>query len=462
MSVWPASLWSPTLLDRTPDERGLYSWEWSALVILAAICAAFGWLVIERSAHSELRMTDFGVYSRAAWAVRVGIDPYQISDDRGWHYCYPPPFVLFVTPLADPPGGSDRAGFLPFDVSVGLWYGLSLLLAAWAAHRFALAAAPDTVPWSRRWWYHRLIPFDMCLPVIGFTLSRGQVNHLVLALLAEMVLALRRRQPIAGGWWLAAAGALKVFPGLLILYPLAAKQWRPYLGVAAGLALLMGALPAAVWGVDGAIRMNRNFFELVATPGLTNTGDATRGTELTNTSDTDSQAFHAIVHNIRHSDRATRPTNSDGLSKAPHYLLGLGMIALTLYRARRIPALLDQPAEALLAFGGLCIIMVHLAPASHMHYYVYAMPTIAGLVALDLRDRPGAALPSWGLIAVLSAWSACIVIAMLDTSSVCIRLREVGLGVWPTVVLWGYSMSRLRSGQSGSRAQANFATARMS
>ena len=62
----------------------------------------------------------------------------------------------------------------------------------------------------------------------------------------------------------------------------------------------------------------------------------------------------------------------------------------------------------------------------------------------------------------LIAWSACIVLAMLDTFEWSIRLREVGLGVWPTVALWGYSLCCLRSGQRAIRAQASFATARMS
>ena len=425
-------------------ERGLYRWEWASVLLLLPLFLAFGWNVVLRSAYFDTRMTDYGVYTRSAWAVRVGQDPYQIADDRGWHYCYPPPFVIFMVPLADPPAGADRTGHLPFGPNVALWYTFNLILAGWAVHRFALAVMPDAVPWSRRWWYLRLIPFDICISAIGFTLNRGQVNILTLVFLAEMFLAAQRRRPILSGWWLAAAGALKVIPGLLVLYPLLTRQWRSYLGMTAGLILLLGVVPAAVWGADGAIRMNRAFLEQVVAPGVTNTGDETRSKELMNATGTDSQAFHAIFHNIRHSDAAMRPENSDGLSKGLHYLLGFSMIGATIVRARRIPNLLERPAEALLVFGSFCIIMVHLAPASHMHYYAYSLPTILGLVALDLRARPEAAVPGWGLIAGLLLWSALISVAMIDTFESTIRLREVGLGVWPTLLLWGYALGRIR------------------
>jgi len=428
----------------TSPERGLYRWEWLAVIALLTICTAFGFLVVKRSAHSELRMTDYSVYSRSAWAVRIGQDPYTIADDRGLHYCYPPTFLVFMLPLADPPNGADRSGYLPFDVNVALWYAFNLLLAGWAVHRFALAVLPDETAWSRRWWYLRLLPFDFCIPGIGFSLNRGQVNILALALLAEMLLASRRRRGIASGWWLAAAGALKVIPGLLVLYPLLTKQWKAYLGVAAGSVACFAVIPAAVWGLDGAWTMNRNFFELVASPGLTNTGDTSRSVELTNATSSDSQSFHAIFNNIRHPERRSRPDNSDALSKGLHYLLGLSMIAATLLRARRIPNLLDSPAEAMIVFGSFCIIMVHLAPASHMHYYLFAMPTVMGLIAQELIRRPDRVLLSGRSIAGLALWTTCVGIAMIDSFAWSLRLREVGLAAWATVALWGYSLTRVR------------------
>jgi len=73
-------------------------------------------------------MTDIGPYLRAAWSVRTGGDMYKITDDNDWHYLYPPLFAILMTPLADPPHGEDRTGYLPYPLSVGIWYIVTMAL----------------------------------------------------------------------------------------------------------------------------------------------------------------------------------------------------------------------------------------------------------------------------------------------------------------------------------------------
>ena len=59
--------------------------------------------------------------------------------------------------------------------------------------RFATAieeASSHPTQWgSRKWWYSRTIPFYICIAPIGCTMSRGQVNMIVVALTAGMFLA---------------------------------------------------------------------------------------------------------------------------------------------------------------------------------------------------------------------------------------------------------------------------------
>ena len=50
-------------------ERGLYRWEWASVLLLLPLFLAFGWNVVQRSAYFDTRMTDYGVYTRSAWAV---------------------------------------------------------------------------------------------------------------------------------------------------------------------------------------------------------------------------------------------------------------------------------------------------------------------------------------------------------------------------------------------------------
>jgi alpha-1,2-mannosyltransferase len=466
----PPAGYTPAMTSPSPADRPLSLWEQACLVLLLIGVIGFGFLTVQRSAYSEQRMTDFGVYTRAAWAVRTGQDPYEIVDDRNWHYTYPPPFVLMLTPLADPPLGADRyghlpfavsgavwyaladrTGYLPFDMSVAVWYALNVLFAAVAVHWFVLAVLPHLRPYSRRWWYARLIPFDACIPALGYTLARGQANVFVLLLLAGAFLAAVRRRSFRSGVWLAAAVCVKVIPGLLVLVPLVRRDWRCLLGVAAGGVLFLGVIPAAVWGPQGAVDKNVAFVREVAFPGLTNAGSKSREAELIGTTKTDSQAFHAVVHAWRYPDKATRPTNSDGLSKGLHYAVGLGMIGLTVWafmkpkaQTRPSPGWGD-PVHALLFLGLLSAVTVHLAPASHMHFYAFSLPLVVALAADDLRRRPAAAVPSAGVLAGLFGWTALTTVPLLDTWPTAVLLRDFGLAVGANVGLWAWGVVRLRA-----------------
>src|SRR5881392_846000 len=120
-------------------DRPLSKAEKSGLVLLLIIAVAFGGLVIKRAAFMQRRMTDVDCYLRAAWAVRTGQDLYEILDPNGWHYNYPPLFAILMAPLADPPAGADADGYVPYAVSVMIWYFLSLGFLVLAVHALARA-----------------------------------------------------------------------------------------------------------------------------------------------------------------------------------------------------------------------------------------------------------------------------------------------------------------------------------
>src|SRR4029077_11203265 len=81
--------------DVTDAARPLSALERVGLALLALLVVAFGGLTVLRSAFQHERKTDFGVYARAGYAIRTGLDPYDkaVCDDRGWHYCYAPAVV---------------------------------------------------------------------------------------------------------------------------------------------------------------------------------------------------------------------------------------------------------------------------------------------------------------------------------------------------------------------------------
>lgn len=428
-------------------DRPLYRWEKAAVALLALLALAFGGLTLLRSAYQDTRKTDFGVYARAAWAVRADHDPYRVTDDNGWHYVYPPPFVLLFLPLADPPEGIDRAGYLAYPLGVLLWYGVGVLLLGYALHTFAAVCLPDTRRWSRRWWYARLLPFDVCVASLGFTLARGQANILLVALVAGAFAAAIRSRPIRSGAFLAAAACLKVFPALLVLFPLVRREWRAAVGYGSGAAVLLFVLPALVWGPAGAVRQNVRFLQLVVAPGLFESGtqseeDKLLAKELHNMTAKDSQSFVATLHYWRYPDTATRPAAPDPDTRAAHWLLSALSIGVTVLAGVRLRRGRPTPSDWLVFLGCLIAVMLLVVPVSHFHYYAILTPLAAGLVCRSLANDPRRAIPHPATLAVLTVWALATSVPLLDFP-ICERMRTGGVAPLATVLLWVFGLVAL-------------------
>ena len=418
------------------DPDRLRPWERAGLLAGLLLVVAFGVLVEVRGAFQTTRRTDFGVYARAGWAARTAGDLYFHVDDHGWHYCYPPAFAVLMIPLAEPYQFLPQDGYVPFPVSVAVWYVVSVGCLAYAAHAFAGAVLPDARRGSRRWWYARTIPACVCLGGIGHTLGRGQVNVFVVALVAAAFAASVRGRRALSGAWLAAAAAVKIIPGLLVLDPLVRRDWRALAGGAAAAVVLLGVVPAVVWGPAGAVELNRKMVEVVLAPALGG-GDRVRAEELHGAKATDSQSVRAAVQAWLHPDPDARPDEPDPRAKAAHWLSGGLMLLVTLaVGARRLT---PAPADRLIYLGCLCVLMLLLTPVSHMHYYAFALPLVAGLWLRGMAARPGAVAADGRTAAVLAAWGLCTAVPLFP-GPVFDRLRECGLGPAATIALWAVGL----------------------
>ena len=157
------------------------------LSLLLVTAIVFGAITEFRGAFLKARRTDIGSYLRAAWTVRAGGNMYEVTDDPGWHYNYPPLFAILMTPLADPPHGADRTGYLPYEVSVGIWYMITMafgvagiaILAGNVEDPFGNLEAGGGSRFSQCWWALRTAPLLILLPAIGRAQSRGQVDVLI-------------------------------------------------------------------------------------------------------------------------------------------------------------------------------------------------------------------------------------------------------------------------------------------
>ncbi|HZZ82698.1 MAG TPA: glycosyltransferase family 87 protein, partial [Gemmataceae bacterium] len=173
----------------------LNRWERASLIILALVIVGFGVLVEMRAAFLDRRMSDLTVFLRAGWAVRSGADIYQVSDEsNGWYYIYPPFFAILMSPLGEAPPGTEQTGW-PYPVTVAVWYAFNVFLLFWSIHRLAKAMQAvsddpevrDQPAWCRRWVYLRMLPIYACIVPIGSTLSHGQTNIIILAMLCGML-----------------------------------------------------------------------------------------------------------------------------------------------------------------------------------------------------------------------------------------------------------------------------------
>jgi 2-polyprenyl-3-methyl-5-hydroxy-6-metoxy-1,4-benzoquinol methylase len=226
---------------------------------IAAI-AVYGWVDVRQRARLDRGLkahhTDVTVYTAAAAALSRGEDPYRAESPRGWRYVYPPLTAILLMPIAT--WRSDLAAYLLYFVSVA-----ALAVALWAVAR---AIGPPSGSSAAGF------ACFLCAPFLVQTLQRGQVTILLLATQAVATLWLLRGRDVAAGVVLALGVALRLTPllpaGMVVvacLHRLVSGDRRRALafpaGLAIGLVLFFGAVPAAALGVERAREVTERWIE---------------------------------------------------------------------------------------------------------------------------------------------------------------------------------------------------------
>jgi hypothetical protein len=420
-------------------------WERLGLAAFLTLVVLFGILVEVRTTFLSRRMGDLNCYLRPAWVIRTGGDIYQVLDDCGWHYNYPPFLAIVLMPLADPPAGADRTGTLPYVVSVGLWYAFGVFCVALGVHWLARALeerSPDPrvrqqPAGCRSWWALRLLPVLACLVPIGHTLMRGQCNLIVTLCFCAMTAALVRGQRWRAGWWLAWPICIKVYPAFLLLYPLARRDWRFLVSCAAGLLVGLVLIPVAVLGPSRTRDCYAEYVQVTLLPGVGLGEDQSRSGELTHITSTDSQSILAALHNTIHRDPETRPADASPTLRYLSYLLGGLLTAVTFWAAGKHS--LSGPAVPLF-LGALVLDMLLLCPVCHLHYFSMALPLVVGLLAWNWEHRPAPRL-GWPVACVLAGNVAFNVLPNLPSLR---PLRDMGFAIYGALLLWGTAIVVLR------------------
>jgi hypothetical protein len=371
-------------------------------------------------------MTDLGVFACAAGAVRSGENLYTVTDWHGWHYQYPPAFAILFTPLALPvppgppilaPGVARTESNTPwgydipkhghfygwhadngrFVLIVAVWYVFSVALIFVSTHLLACALEhhsfkdpPPVEPRERRrWWWLRTLPLLVCAGSLGTDLSRGQVDVVMLAAMAFGIYLAAAGREFKAGFWLSLPAALKLFPALLIIYPIWRRRGRMIAGVVFGLFLALAVLPAVAFGPSRTVELYRVWIQVLAKPALGKGTDTTRLNELTGMAGTDNQSLLAFIHNWRYHDlpRQHRPPQASPSERYAAYAVGavilLGVV-LAMGTRRQ-----DSPRDLLIMAGLLIGAALVVNPVSHNYYFLLLLPLVTALLDRGLKNPAG-------------------------------------------------------------------------
>ncbi|MET8261506.1 glycosyltransferase 87 family protein [Micromonospora sp. NPDC005205] len=306
------------------------------VVVLAA--AVTGFLAVAAVRHGFFDLKVY--YGALTWWVHDGGEIYDyLKPNTQYGFTYPPFAALVMLPMA----------YLPWTaaivVSVLASVATTTVLIWWLVDPIARRAG-----WTR--WF--ALAVALCLAAafepMRETVNFGQVNTLLLFLVAVDLL---RLMPAGNRWTgvgIGLATAIKLTPGVFIVYLLVTGRWRAALtasGTAAGVSLLAAALfPDA----------SREFW----TEALWNTG---RVGELAFVSN---QSLRGVVARL----------DPEHPSTVLWLLLVLGTLALWAWRSRAAVAAGDEATGLALTGAVMCLV----SPVTWVHHLVWLLPALILLV----------------------------------------------------------------------------------
>ena len=214
-------------------------------IVVASLLVGVGvWVFVARALP---RMPDFEVYWRAGGRAAAAEPLYQPADED-YQFKYFPAFAILTIPL----------GLLPLGVAKALWFTLS------AAALAALLSLNPAVLGVRRKpkWLLITVTVIALGKYYAEDLVLGQINTLVALAVTCAILAFRRGQEALAGAIVVVAIVLKPYALILVPWMIARRRFTAVAALAGGLAIAW-ALPAIVYGIDGAVALHLDWWRTV-------------------------------------------------------------------------------------------------------------------------------------------------------------------------------------------------------
>ena len=308
--------------------------------------------------HIDLEVYRFGVQAWLAGGDMYGTLP-ETSDHITLPFIYPPFAAIVLLPLAVAPWVLAWSALLALSTAA---LGLTFFVVARRLWPSGGAAARCPSRRSRCRWRcraagqgHRLQPPAPPIPAFALepvmqTIEFGQVNLLLMALVAVDVLVARPRWP--RGLLIGIAAAIKLTPAAFVLYFLLRREYRAAAVAAVSTALVTGLAFLVAPGPSWQFWLDNPAGGVSGSPFFTN------------------QTFQAVL--VR--------AGVDGSLKTVLWLvLSVGVLALAAPAIRRAP-----PPLALMATAGVALLV---SPTSWSHHWVWVAPFLLVAAASAWRAR---------------------------------------------------------------------------
>lgn len=347
---------------------------WCALALLAALYLQRN--LVAAASHLGPTPSDFWNYWAAAVAWVGGGSPYTVHN-----FDYPPLTAVIALPLA----------LLDYPTARAVWF--------LASHLFLLAAA--VVVWRRLGGGLSTGVVVAAVWALAGTVAAnlvlGQVNPLLLLLVALATTGLARSRDLSAGSAIGLAAALKAWPGTLVWPAMVGRRWRTpvaallvaAVGLAAPLLALVVANPPPYGPTSSGYWAGTPAFLNLSLPAtalrLADLGEL--GREL--------PPSWRVGNNPEQFQLDTQGAALSLLVAGVTLLLGFAWI-----RHRQRP---DTQWTA--ALGATIAVTLAAAPVSWYHYRLLHFPALAWLLATLLRQRRWARVGLAALLGLGLTWS---------------------------------------------------------
>ncbi|GAB3317675.1 hypothetical protein GCM10027451_35900 [Geodermatophilus aquaeductus] len=347
----------------------------AAVLALVALAALVSVVVPNDPWHNWF---DLRVYDGAAEWWRSGRPLYDYTYGRTQYgFTYPPFAALLMLPMT----------LLPIEAVAAVHATVNLLVLAGVTW-WLVAPLARRHGWPAGFSVAAAVPVLFVLEPVRETIGFGQVNLVLLALVLADVAALRRGSRWAGvGIGLAAA--LKITPGLFVVYLLLTRRWR-----AAAVAAVTGAVAT---GLAFAVAPDTSWRFFTATLWQTD-----RVGRLDKTSN------QSLLGGL------ARLTDPEQPPRLVWLVLAVAALALVLTRAVRAARAGDDLAGVALTGLAACLV----SPIAWSHHLVWLVPALVVLVDVAAGSPAAPGTPSWARSRRSAGALAAVAALVLASSSI--------------------------------------------